>query len=90
MSDDNTETEDGVESENSDTSRRAVLAGVAGLGAAGLFGAGHASAQTAPEGNVGTPTNPYLVAYVDRVNMQPRTGNPSSPENGTMIFRSDL
>lgn len=90
MSDDETKTEDCTDSENNETSRRAFLTGIVGLGAAGLFGAGRASAQSAPSGTVGTPTNPYLVAYVDRVNMQPRTSNPSSAEEGTMIFRGDL
>lgn len=69
------------------TTRRAMIAGVAGLGAAGLF-AGSASAQAS--GDVGTSTNPYLKAYIDRKVYVGRTTDPSSPADGTEWYRSDL
>lgn len=69
--------------------RRAVLAGLAGLGAAGLF-ASKASAQEEPSGTVGTPTNPYLVAHIERAEFVGRTDDPSDPDDGTIWYRSDL
>lgn len=86
-----TETDTNTDEQSSKSvSRRAYLTGVAGLGAAGVFAAGRASAQTAPEGTVGTPTNPYLVAYIDRMNFSARTTDPSSPDDGELWYRSDL
>jgi len=74
----------------SETSRRALLAaiGVAGAGASGYF-VGTAEAAT-PSGEVGTPSNPYLRAYVDRMVWIGRTSDPSSPDDGTVWYRSDL
>jgi len=70
--------------------RRNVLVGVAGLGAAGLFGAGRASAQSTPDGEIGTSSNPYLRAYIDRKVFTNRTSDPSTPADGTQWYRSDL
>jgi hypothetical protein len=82
MTDDNTD--------ETQSTRRNVLVGVAGLGAAGLFGAGRASAQSTPEGEVGTSSNPYLRAYIDRKVFTNRTTDPSTPADGTQWYRSDL
>jgi len=77
-------------SDEMDRTRRKVLVGVAGLGAAGLFGAGRASAQSAPEGDIGTSSNPYLRAHINRQRYVPRTSDPSSPAEGTNWYRGDL
>ena len=73
--------------DTSTVSRRAMLTGVAGVGAAGLF-ASTASAQAS--GGVGTASNPYLKAYLDRRVWVGRTSEPSSPSEGTEWFRSDV
>lgn len=70
--------------------RRAVLTGLAGLGAAGVFAAGNATAQATPSGEIGTATNPYLRAYVNRKVFVARTSDPSSPDDGTQWYRGDL
>jgi len=70
--------------------RRAVLTGLAGLGAAGVFAAGNATAQTTPSGEIGTPSNPYLRAYIDRKVFVARTSDPSAPQDGTQWYRGDL
>lgn len=82
-------TETNEEEEQDETTRRALLAaiGIAGAGAAG-YGVGNAEA--AASGEVGTPTNPYLRAYVDRMVWIGRTSDPSSPDDGTVWYRSDL
>lgn len=72
------------------STRRNLLVSVAGLGAAGLFGAGRASAQSTPSGEIGTSSNPYLRAYVNRKVFEARTSDPSSPEDGTQWYRGDL
>ena len=77
-------------SDETDSTRRGLLVGVAGLGAAGLFGAGRASAESAPEGEVGRESNPYLRAHVDRVRFVGRTSDPSSPADGTGWYREDV
>lgn len=73
------------------TSRRALIASAAGIAAAGAGGhlLGSASAQT-PAGEIGTASNPYLRAYVDRKVFNNRTSDPSSPADGTQWYRSDL
>lgn len=70
--------------------RRNVIVGLAGLGAAGAFATGRATAQSAPDGNIGTPSNPYLRAYIDRQVYVGRTSDPSSPDDGTTWYREDL
>lgn len=70
--------------------RRAVLTGLAGLGAAGVFAAGNATAQATPSGEIGTASNPYLRAYVNRKVFTARTSDPSSPDDGTQWYRGDL
>jgi len=82
MTDDN-------DTDEMDSTRRGLLVGVAGLGAAGIFGAGRVTAQTEPDGEIGFE-NPYLRAYVDRQVFVGRTSDPDDPENGTMWFREDL
>lgn len=77
-------------SDETERTRRNVLVGVAGLGAAGLFGAGRASAQSTPDGEVGTSSNPYVRAYIDRKVFTNRTSDPSTPADGTQWYRSDL
>lgn len=72
-----------------DVSRRMVLAGAAGLAAAGASGylVGNTTAQTAdPVGEVGTSSNPYLIAFVDRMHFVARSSDPSSPADGTIWY----
>lgn len=76
--------------DETDRTRRNVLVGVAGLGVAGLFGAGRASAQTSPSGEIGTSSNPYLRAHIDRQRYVGRTSDPSTPSDGTNWYREDL
>jgi hypothetical protein len=77
--------------DETDRTRRNVLVSVAGLGALGLgFGAGQASGQSAPDGEIGTSSNPYLRAWIDRQVFVGRTSDPSSPADGTMWYREDL
>lgn len=83
-----TDTDDETDASDSRT-RRNVLVGLAGLGAAGVFGAGRASAQASASGEVGTPSNPYLRAYIDTVNFTARTTDPSSPADGTLWYNQD-
>jgi len=78
------------ETETESASRRALLTGIAGLGAAGIFSAGRASAQSAPEGDIGTAENPYLRAYIDRQTYTGRTSDPTDPADGTTWYREDL
>jgi len=85
-----TDTNDNSDTDETDRTRRNVLVGIAGLGAAGLFGAGRASAQSAPEGEIGTSSNPYLRAWIDRQVYLGRTSDPSSPDDGTSWYREDL
>ena len=73
-----------------DRTRRGVLAGALGIaafGAAGGYFAGGAAAQSSPSGTVGTASNPYLRAYVDRVAFV-YTSDPSSPADGTLWYNS--
>lgn len=87
MTETNKETSE--EAKQSQTTRRALLAaiGIAGAGAAG-YGVG--TVEAAASGEVGTSTNPYLRAYVDRMVWVGRTSDPSSPDDGTVWYRSDL
>lgn len=78
--------------DNSDEThgRRNVLAGIAGLGVLGAgFGAGQVSGQAVPDGELGTPGNPYLRAHIDRQRYLGRTSDPSSPSDGTTWYRED-
>lgn len=79
------------EEEANTASRRALIASAAGIAAAGAGGhlLGSASAQT-PAGEIGTASNPYVRAYVDRKVFNNRTSDPSSPADGTQWYRSDL
>lgn len=85
---------DNTEGEQTDregsTSRRALLTGLAGLGAAGAFATGRASAQSTPSGEIGTSGNPYLRAYINEQVYVGRTSDPSSPADGTHWYREDL
>jgi len=71
-------------------SRRGVVAGV--LAATGLsaYSAGRVTAQSAPEGEIGTSSNPYLRAWIDRQVYVGRTSDLSSPGDGTSWYREDL
>jgi len=70
--------------------RRALLTGLAGLGAAGVFATGRASAQSTPDGDIGTVANPYLRAHVDRIRFVPRSSDLSNVSNGTIWYRGDI
>lgn len=70
-------------------SRRTMLTGAFGLAAAGSAGFFVGQVQAAdPAGEVGTSTNPYLRAYVDRMVFTPRSSDPSSPADGTLWYNS--
>lgn len=83
-------TDEPTDNDQTHRTRRNVLVGLAGIGAAGAFATGRATAQSAPEGDIGTPTNPYLRAYVDRQVFVGRTSDPSSPSDGTTWYREDV
>jgi len=77
--------------DETDHTRRRVLAGVAGLGVLGAgFSAGQATAQSVPEGEVGTSSNPYLRAHIERKRYLSRSSDPSSPADGTTWYRGDV
>jgi len=76
--------------ESIDRTRRKLLVGIAGIGAAGAFATGRASAQTTPSGEIGTASNPYLRAHINRMRLVPRTSDPSNPPDGAMWYRGDL
>ena len=88
MSRQTTQTED--EPTVLDRHRRKLLVGLAGLGAAGMFGAGSATAQNDPAGTVGTEDNPFRRAYIDRQIFIGRSDDPSAPDDGTTWYRGDL
>ena len=74
--------------ESHQTRRRLLRGGVA-AGALSVF-AGVSSANE-PEGEVsGTPTDPLLAIETDRINFEPRTGDLTDPDDGTLTYRSDL
>ena len=76
--------------DESSSNRRQILTGIVGLGLVSSFGAGRVTAESSPDGNVGTATNPYLTAYLDRVDFVGRTTDPSDAEDGTIFYREDL
>ncbi len=80
----NTDSDSSIDT--STVSRRAMLTGVAGLGAMGMF-ASTASAEAS--GEVGAD-EPYIRAYMDRKVFVGRTTDPSSPADGTEWYREDL
>lgn len=67
--------------------KKLLLGGVLGVGSLALT-AGPSSAQTAG-GTIGTESNPATNIYVDRVDLELRTSNPTG-KNGMMIARGDL
>lgn len=78
-----------------DESRRNIMiaAGVAIASAvSGVFGwsIGTASGSSHQAGEAGTQSNPYDIAWVTTVNYDGRTSDPSSPDDGTSWYRSDL
>lgn len=76
--------------EEATSNRRRILTGIVGLGLVSSFGAGRVTAESAPEGTVGTASNPYLTAYLDRVDLVGRTSDPSDADDGTIFYREDL
>jgi hypothetical protein len=82
--------EDTTDDEEAQHGRRKVILGLGAATVGAAFSVGRASAQSSPEGEIGTPSNPYRVAYVDRVSYVGRTSDPSSPGNGTSWYREDL
>lgn len=74
------------------TSRRSVLKGaitVAGLGAAGVYATGGASA--APTGTFPElGEDPLLKIRADRIRLFPRSPDPTAPNDGTLWYRGDL
>lgn len=93
MTDTTTSDTDPDESSPDEMSRRQVLAAAAGaaaVGAAGyVTGTETATAQSAPAGQIGTLSDPLLVAYVDHIVFNPRTSDPSSPSDGMAWYNSE-
>lgn len=88
MTDDIPQTED--VSTTDAIGRRTLLGGIvaAGLGASGYF---VGSAEAAPSGTFPQSTDdPLLKIRADRVRFVGRTSDPSSPNDGTVWYRSDL
>lgn len=82
--------EDTTEDEQAQHGRRKVILGLGAATVGAAFSVGRASGQSSPEGEIGTPSNPYRVAYVDRVSYVGRTSDPSTPDDGTGWYREDL
>jgi hypothetical protein len=83
-------TDDDNSDDDNSIERRGLLAGLAGLGAAGVFATGRASAQSTPDGELGTTATPDLRAHVDRIRFVPRTSDVSTAPDGTIWFRGDV
>ena len=79
------------EEETGGVSRRDVVAG-AGLAAATSAGyfLGVGSAAASPSGEIGTASNPYQRAFIDRQRYVGRTSDVSSPDDGMTWYREDL
>lgn len=72
-------------------SRRRFLATAAGVAGAGAVGAWAGLAEAQPSGTFPASTDdPLLKIRADRVRLVGRTSDPSSPDDGTMWYRSDL
>ena len=73
-------------------SRRSVIAAAAGIAAAGAMGVyATGDASAAPTGTFPVAgEDPLLKIRADRVRLVGRTSDPSSPDDGTMWYRSDL
>jgi len=72
-------------------SRRQVTK-AAGIALAGsVVGAGVASqtAEAAPAGEIGTSSSPLLQTHTDRLVLNERTSDPSSPTNGEVWYNSN-
>lgn len=74
-------------------SRRSILAAAAGAaaaGAAGMYGATE-TVSAAPSGTFPVSSDPALLKLrADRLRLVGRSTDPSSPDNGTLWYRSDL
>lgn len=78
--------------EQSGSSRRRVLAGMAGVAAAGAMGltAFSGSAAAAPSGTYPVETDdPLLKTRVDRVRFISRSGKPDAPSSGRVVIYVD-
>lgn len=80
------------DNDQDELTRRKVLASAAGIAAAGAFGVyATGTADAAPSGTFPETTDdPLLKIRADRIRLIGRTSDPSSPDNGTMWYRSDL
>jgi hypothetical protein len=78
--------------ENSNHTRRSVLAAAAGIAAAGAMGVyATGGASAAPTGEFPQAgDSPLLKIRADRVRLVGRTSDPSTPDDGTMWYRGDL
>lgn len=85
-----TEQSDTTDSTDNDHTRRAILAGAAGIASIGATGLLTQAAAADPAGQVGTSADPYQHIYMDTASFVGRTTDPSSPADGTIWYRSDL
>jgi hypothetical protein len=68
------------------STRRGVLAAIMAGGAYALGWASNAVAAATPAGDVASASDPAEYVYTDKVNFNPRTSDPSSPDDGTMWY----
>lgn len=80
-----------AESSDESTSRRHLIKSGLFAGVVGIlgFGAGSASAQSEPSGEVGTQANPWSRIYATMVAFVARDSDPSSPADGTLWYNED-
>jgi len=71
-------------------SRRQVTkaAGIALAGAVGGAAVASQTAEAAPAGEIGTSLSPLLQTHVDRLVLNERTSDPSSPADGELWYNS--
>lgn len=71
-------------------SRRQVTkaAGIALAGAVGGAAVASQTVEAAPSGEIGTASNPLLQTHVDRLVLNERTSDPSSPADGELWYNS--
>jgi len=63
-------------------------AGIALAGAVGGAAVASQTAEAAPAGEIGTSSNPLLQTHVDRLVLNERTSDPSSPADGELWYNS--
>jgi len=63
-------------------------AGIALAGAVGGAAVASQTAEAAPAGEIGTSSNPLLQTHTDRLVLNERTSDPSSPVDGELWYNS--